>query len=50
MGKNVKSLLNRQSEGIQSIITMITGITRQTNLLALNASIEAVRVGEAGKT
>lgn len=43
------SLLNKQSEGIQSIITMITGITRQTNLLALNASIEAARVGEAGK-
>lgn len=41
--------LNEQSEGIQSIITMITGITRQTNLLALNASIEAARVGEAGK-
>lgn len=41
--------LSLQSQEIESITQVITGISDQTNLLALNAAIEAVRVGEHGK-
>lgn len=41
--------LKEQSEQIQGIVTLITGIADQTNLLALNAAIEAARAGEAGR-
>ncbi len=34
---------------ISEFLEVINGISNQTNLLALNASIEAARVGEAGK-
>ena len=34
---------------IDDIIASINKVTRQTKLLAFNATIEAVRVGEAGK-
>ncbi|WP_160676114.1 methyl-accepting chemotaxis protein [Clostridium sp. C8-1-8] len=34
---------------IQNFASIITGIAQQTNLLSLNASIEAARVGDAGK-
>ena len=39
----------KSTEGIQSIMRMITSISEQTNLLALNASIEAGRAGEHGR-
>lgn len=41
--------LGRRSEEIQTIITVITDLSKQTNLLALNAAIEAARAGEHGK-
>lgn len=41
--------LSTQTEKMNTIIEMITGITNQTSLLSLNASIEAARAGDAGK-
>lgn len=41
--------LEDKSKQIESIISIITGISEQTNLLALNAAIEAARAGEEGK-
>jgi methyl-accepting chemotaxis protein len=49
---NVESSMNQLSEktqSVQSIASIIAGISKQTNLLSLNASIEAARAGEAGK-
>lgn len=41
--------LSVQTEKMNTIIEMITGITSQTSLLSLNASIEAARAGDAGR-
>ncbi|QTL99475.1 HAMP domain-containing protein [Iocasia frigidifontis] len=41
--------LQRSSDEIDDILTLINSISKQTNLLALNAAIEAARAGEAGK-
>ncbi len=45
----IMSELGKNNADIDGIIKVITSLSEQTKLLALNASIEAARVGEAGK-
>lgn len=41
--------MNKRSQDIEQIVSVITDISSQTNLLALNAAIEASRAGEHGR-
>jgi methyl-accepting chemotaxis protein len=46
---DVIAALQKESQGIGSVLGVIRGIAEQTNLLALNAAIEAARAGESGR-
>ena len=46
---NVVQKLNKNAQGMTSLVQLLKEISDQTNLLALNASIEAARAGEHGR-
>ncbi|EPJ55671.1 MAG: hypothetical protein OFPI_02810 [Osedax symbiont Rs2] len=49
VAKEAINKLGDETEGVDGIVSVISGIADQTNLLALNAAIEAARAGEQGR-
>lgn len=48
-GGNTVSALVEKTQQVETVLSVIEGISEQTNLLALNAAIEAARAGEQGR-
>ncbi|WP_041522697.1 methyl-accepting chemotaxis protein [Gilvimarinus agarilyticus] len=47
--QQIMNNLNKESDAIGDVLSIIQGVAEQTNLLALNAAIEAARAGEQGR-
>ena len=48
LGRQLEGLLE-QTQQIEKMAELVSGVSAQTNLLSLNAAIEAARAGEAGR-